>query len=308
MTVPTAGPVFITGLDHGGKTPLRVVLDRIPTLALLRRAYLWTWFDGRFGPLAEPANLRRCVAALKAHRALASLDLDVGKISRQFAEGPASYDHLFMLIGQAYAESRGASRWGMQESNLERHAARLLSSDPSTRIVHLVRDPRSWYAAVSADAARRGGIGVAAAVWGRSSRLALRLAAHHPGRYGLVRYEDFAADPAATVEGVCRFIGEPAEPAVLAAAAGLRLSTSGHELPARCSVYFETELADVMTRLGYHGASELRWRDAARFRLLTRPVARLMATGWSATERWPTAGELIRGRATARKVRLDDAR
>ena len=309
MSPAGRGPVLITGLDHGGKTPLRIALDAHPSLALMRRAYLWTHFDGRFGPLDDASNLAACIAALAGHGPIARLGLDLGAIADELRRGETGYDRLFALIGEAHARSRGRARWGIQESGLERHADRLLAADPETRILHAVRDPRDWYARVRADGGRRGGVGVATATWLASTRLGLRNAARHPDRCRLVRAEDLARDPASVLDELLGFLGEASAPSTVESAVALRLAQRGAgDLPPALRAFIEAEAGEVMARLGYHGAVDLAWRQRLRYRVLIRPFGRLTGIAWRASERWaPGAAELLRGRPTMKKVRLHDA-
>lgn len=287
MTPSRHGPVLITGLDHSGKTPLRVVLDAHPALALARRTYFWTRFDGRFGSLDRPANLARCIDALSRHGPLAALGIDLDGVASRLAPGLATYDRLFALIGEEYARSRGRPRWGIQESLLERHADRLLAAYPNARIIQMVRDPRTWYASVGASGARRGGVGVATAVWKRSSRLALDNAARHPDRYLVMRYEALVGDGTGALRQVCEFIGEALTPGVLEVAGRLDLARDGGELPASARAFIEDEAGGLMAALGYHGTADRRGARELRYRLSTRPVGRAAGMAWRAAE-WTT--------------------
>lgn len=309
MTPAERGPVLITGLDHGGKTPLRIALDAHPSLALIRRAYLWTYFHGRFGALEEPANLAACIAALASHGPIARLEIDLAAIAEELRRGRPGYDRLFALIGEAHARSRRRARWGVQESGLERHAERLLAADPETRILHVVRDPRDWYARVRADGRRRGGVGVATATWAASTRLGLHHASLHPDRYRIVRAEDLAGDLATVLRDICDFLGEPAAPGALGAASALPLEAANPDaVPPVIRAFIEAEAGELMARLGYHGTADLAWPQRLRYRALVRPVGRLTGAAWRASQRWaPRAAERLRGRPTLKKVRLHDA-
>jgi hypothetical protein len=303
VTAGDPGPVLITGLDHSGKTPLRVALEQLPELALVRRAYLWTWFDGRFGPLDLRENLVRCLRAMAAHRPIAALQLDLDEIGERFASGEASYDRLFALVGEAVARRAGRPRWGIQESGLERHADRILGNLPGATFLHLVRDPRTWYAGVRAEAGarRRGGVGVASEVWRRSAALGLRNAQRYPARYLLVRYEELAADPTRALDAVSRELGIEPNDALRDAGRRLRLDPPPTLAP-QLAAYLEASAGEQMARLGYHGAAPLRGVDRLRFQLGTRPAGQLMALAWRAAERAGPGLSQLAGRGPGRKV------
>ncbi|HXG39603.1 MAG TPA: sulfotransferase, partial [Candidatus Limnocylindrales bacterium] len=217
-----SGPVFLTGLDRSGKTPLRRILDAHPSLAFSRRTELWTSYHGRFGDLAVHANLERCLSALLARPAVAELVSDRAALVRAAGEGEPSYGRLFAAIHRAAAERRGKRRWGDQDASLERVAGLVLADLPDARILHLVRDPRDRYAeVVRAEGRRLGGVGAATAAWLTSAHRGGRNAATWPDRYRLVRYEDLVRRPEATLREVCAFIGEPFDPVLLDAAEAL---------------------------------------------------------------------------------------
>ncbi len=306
---PAGGPVLITGLDHAGKTPLRVILDAHPDLALLRRAYLWTWFDGRFGPLTDPANRTRCLAALRRHRPIADLQLDLDEVGRRLAEDDApTYDRLFALLGEAHAARLGRARWGIQESWLEDDADRLLAADPSTRILQLVRDPRTWWTAVRSTTRRRGGAAVGALAWTRSAELAMRNVARHPDRYRAIRYEALATEPEPTVREIAAFLGLSVAEPMLDAARRLRLDPGRPEdLDTQARLLVERTASEPMRALGYHGLVEPRGLAGLRFHLVTQPIGRAAGFLSHVAERLAARpGRARRSRAAARKVRLRD--
>jgi hypothetical protein len=208
-STPSGGPIFITGLDRSGKTPLRRMLSVSPALSLTRRSRLWTLHYGRYGDLATAGTLDRCLSALEATPGSAELLGDVAALRAEFAAGPAAYSRLFALIHDQHAHAHGRRRWGDQDAEIERHADRLLAELPDARIIHLVRDPLSRYTSLALE--RRctlGGVGDATAAWLISARRALRNRHRHRGRYLIVRAEDLATNTTAELSRVCRFIGE----------------------------------------------------------------------------------------------------
>lgn len=210
------GPVFVGGADRSGTTLMYALLASHPNIAMVRRTNLFRWFDGRYGDLAVPANLERCLDDLLAYRRIEHLCPDRERLEREFAGGPASYGRLFDLLLRHHAERAGRPRWGDKSLHTEHHADRILEAFPDARIIHMVRDPRDRYASVR----RRGGgdldrVGAATGRWLLSVRAAARNRRRHPDSYLVVRYEDLVVDPAGLMRQVCDFIGEPYDPRML---------------------------------------------------------------------------------------------
>jgi hypothetical protein len=206
----SAGPVFIGGLAYSGKTPLRIALGLHPDLTMTRKSRLWDRLDGRFGGLAEPANLERCLAALRTDEDAARLEPDPETLRAAFVQGPATYPRLFGLVHAQHADRRGTPRWGEQFGPIPRHARALVDTFPGARMLHLVRDPRDRYAA----SPHRGPAALVreAARWREDARLARANVVAHPGNVSIVRYEDLAADPVGMLERVCTWVDlEPTE-------------------------------------------------------------------------------------------------
>ena len=302
------GPVLITGLDHAGKTPLRVTLDAHPDLALMRRAYLWTWFDGRFGPLADPGNRARSWPRSAATgRSPSSASTSTTWPTTRRGGSPQTYDRLFALLGEAHAARQGRPRWGVQESWLEADAGRCSrrtrrpgSSNsyaiPGRGGRRSVRHPAPGRRRVGAEHGRR------------SRQLALRNLARHPDRYRVVRYEALAAEPEATVREVAAFLGlELADP-LLEAAGRLRLDPGRpKDLGLQARLLIERMASGPMEALGYHGIVEPRGLAGLRFRLVTDPIARVAVVLSHTAERLAgRRGRARHSRAAARKVRLRD--
>lgn len=203
-----ASPVFLVGADRSGTTLLFALLASHPDICMVRRTNVWRYFDGRYGDLAEPANLDRCLDEMCRYRRMRHLAPDADRIRAEFVQGPPSYGRLFALFFEHHAERAGKARWGDKSLHTEHHAHRIFTEFPNARVVHMLRDPRDRYASVR----RRNGqdlsrVGAATARWLRSARAATRNSARYPDGYLVVRYEDLTRDPERTMRTVCRHVG-----------------------------------------------------------------------------------------------------
>lgn len=212
----TPDPVLVGGADRSGTTLMYALLASHPALAMVRRTNLWRWFDGRYGDLADPANLDRCLDDLVRYRRLEALQPDPERLRRELLAGPPTYGRLFDLLMRHHAERCGAPRWGDKSLHTEHHVDRVFAAFPDARVIHMLRDPRDRWASVrnrpDSDAHQ---IGSSTGRWVQSARAAARNQRARPDHYLVVRYEDLAADPEGTMRRVCAFIGEDYVPAML---------------------------------------------------------------------------------------------
>lgn len=211
------GPIYIGGATRSGKTLMRWLLASHPHLAISRRADMWPRFYARYGDLARPDSLDRCLEAMLARPQVAGLVTDLQQIRSDFASGSPTYGRLFALIQDQYAARCNRPRWGDQSGLIERFVGPVTRAYPDARILHLIRDPRDRHEAVAARAGplRPGSAGRSAASWLRSARLARRNAAEWPDNYRVVRYETLVSRPEGTMREVCSFLGEDYAPEML---------------------------------------------------------------------------------------------
>lgn len=203
------GPIFIGGLAHSGKTPLRRMLSCHPRIAMTRRTYMWNRFYDRFGELSERHNFERCLAAMLEIDGIRALKPDPERIRREFARGAKTYARLFALFHEHHAESLGKRRWGDQLGFVEHFADTILTAYRSARMIHMMRDPRDSYSvAMSTSRYRRGKVGWSTARWLYSAKLAQCNLDRYPERYKVVRYETLMTRTEETLRAICDFLGE----------------------------------------------------------------------------------------------------
>lgn len=255
--IDARGPIFIAGLSKSGKTELRRVLEQHADLTMTRRARLWHTLPGRYGDLADPRSLGRCLDAIESSPEGEELGFDRPAIVAEFAEGPPSYERLLALVHEHHASRCGTGSWGVQLREIEHRAESLISQIPGTKLIHMVRDPR-----VRASQCARagghivGGVGWETAKWLDSARLAVDGVSRWPSQYLVVRSEDMVADPTETLGQVMQFIGLRDDPLVDQAIRIVDWSVLGPaEVDRGVSAFVESVVGPEMGSLGYRPGS-----------------------------------------------------
>lgn len=198
------GPIFLAGLDRTGIGLLGEILESHPDVAVSRRTNFWDFYAHRFGDLADPENLDRCVAEMMRYTRISRLAIDPDRLKAEFARGESTYAWLFRLLQDQNVHRLGKTRWGDKSQGSERHGEEILDSFPNATMVLVVRDPRDRYASrANHRSAGRGGVGSATAAWLWSSRRAEALSGRHPDRFRAVRYEDLVGRSEETIRSLC---------------------------------------------------------------------------------------------------------
>ncbi|MBI5298450.1 MAG: sulfotransferase [Chloroflexi bacterium] len=213
----TDGPIFIAGPDRSGTTLLFALLASHPNISMVRRTNMWRYFHNRYGDLGQEDNFERCFnEMLRYNRIQTFLQPDAERIRAAFGSEKPTYGRLFSLFHQQHAESLGKFRWGDKSLHTEHYAARVFAEFPDAKILHITRDPRDRYASVrkrhGRDVPRLGG---ANGRWLLSMRKAVDNQKRFPDRYKIVRFEDLAGRPEASLKEICAFVGEEYTPEML---------------------------------------------------------------------------------------------
>jgi hypothetical protein len=140
---------------------------------------------------------------------------------------------IFTALLRVFADRRRKAIIGEKTPAHVGWADTLLEWYPGGRVVHMIRDPRGVFVS---ELRRRKGHAVTLPyrwlirtpllmrsfillevcwAWARAVTHHRALVRRHPGNYRLVRFEDLARNPEATIDGLCAFLGVEPEPGML---------------------------------------------------------------------------------------------
>jgi hypothetical protein len=212
-------PFFVLGAARSGTTLLRLMLNRHPRLAIPPESHFL------LGVLAEipagrelaPREVRRAAELIAGHPRFRTWHVSADALGAELARlGPTRLAGLVDGVYRLEIARSGKPRWGDKTPAYSPIWERIAALFPEALFLHLIRDGRD----VSSSLARVGWHGSSeyerALYW--ASRVALAqdcLRRLGPARCRLVRYEDLVRQPRSTLDGICRFLGEGFDPAML---------------------------------------------------------------------------------------------
>lgn len=214
--LPVRGPLFLAGIDRSGIGLLGELLEEHPEIAVTRRINFWSFYYNRYGDLAKPDNLDRCLADMMRYTRISRLQPQPEQLRSDFQRGEPTYARLFALLQEQNLRRLGKSRWADKSLNSERYADTILAAYPTAKMIHIIRDPRDRYVSqLTHRGAKKGKIGGGTSLWLWSARLAERNERNYPDRYKVVQYEDLVSDPEEFLRDLCDFLHEPYSPEML---------------------------------------------------------------------------------------------
>lgn len=212
-------PVFIVGVPRSGTTLMRFMMCAHPRISIAPETnYLnrWVRLYGHLD-LASPDQFEVFWRDFSRTEVFPSFDIDPSAtLDRIRAAGLLSHRVVFESIAREYAAKMKKERWGEKTPKHELYLDVLFDWFPKACVVYMIRDPR----AVSASLLSKdwGGtyVNAHAERWRKSSERAGRWG--RDKRVRVVQYEALLRSPEETLKGICGFIGEEYDPAMIARA------------------------------------------------------------------------------------------
>ncbi len=212
----SSGPIFIVGMDRSGTTLMSAFLDAHSRVAIAPETwFLSHWANPyRHADLTNRAVLEDFLSQYMGHDYFAHLGLNAESLRARIIGPPVpTFASVFQEILRSYAERFGKPRHGEKTPHHYRNVSALMDWYPDARVIFMVRDPRAVYASFSKTPFGHPWTDQHAREWRDCARL-VRKSASDPRIYP-VRYESLIARPEETLRGVCAFLDESYEPAML---------------------------------------------------------------------------------------------
>jgi len=216
-------PFFIVGPGRSGTTLLSRMLDAHSALAIFPETWCYVVLD-RLGCIEGFSDRWQYILFLnQIWDSLRDYPDPAARVLAQEAAKRPSYTGpvrpILESLGRAYAEARGATRWGEKTPGHVLWLSQIHHLFPEAKILVCLRDPRDI---ISSYDERWGGNRADTAYLMRTSALIrhylrhlLEESAYAPDQVIRVRYEELTTHPQATLERICRFLHLDFEPQML---------------------------------------------------------------------------------------------
>ncbi len=210
-----SAPVFVVGCGRSGTTLLRLMLDAHPLLAIPPESHFLSRFGHNLGRYEAPGGgvdaerLASDILRTKNFQAWRVPEADVHARIAALGSSP-SFADVVDAVYMAYAETRGAIRWGDKTPRYVLDIPLFDRLFPGSKFVHIIRDGRD--VAMSLRTVRFGPNEPmsAAGFWDRRVRAGRESGRTlGPARYHEVRYERLVEDADAELRGICDFLDLP---------------------------------------------------------------------------------------------------
>lgn len=230
----TGGPLFIVGCGRSGTTMLRLMIDGHPEMAIPPESHfippLWHARQ-RYGPEGR-MDAQRLVADILATPPVRLWELPAAPVLERVASlARPTFASTVEAVFMAYADTRGARRWGDKTPVYVMSIPLLARLWPEARFVHVIRDGRD--VAPSLVGMQRWGprtLAGAARTWRDRVRTGRRAGRNlGPARYVEVRYERLVDDTEEVLREVASFAGLGFHPDMLNAHERAAQRLSDHE-------------------------------------------------------------------------------
>lgn len=212
-------PVFIVGAPRSGTSLLRVLLNRHPAFGLCDETYFFYYVYHRqniFGDLQNLQNRRVLIERYSETRRIRGLDVDLDALKQHLLEEATDYQNFFIALLKFFAQTKGKKRYGEKTPHHAFEAETLCRIYPQCRLIHLVRDPRDVVESLMRMPWGSPSIAANTRLWVKSVKAAELCKDEE--NFLRVKYEMLVNNPEVELRRICKFLSEPFDEQMLAAA------------------------------------------------------------------------------------------
>jgi hypothetical protein len=209
--------LLVSGCPRSGTTLLRNMLAAHPALAApVDEGNFVTRTFGLMKLAHTPYDLGWAWERIKIDRHFDAWDLDIDLLDAVIAKAaPSSYADLMRILYNAVAVKEDKPLSADKCTSYSMHWEWLAEQFPTTKFVHVVRDPRDVCMSLPLQYFHHGGVSGAAWWWLLHTWGTPKVAAALGDRWLEIRYEDLVADPVGQLDTVCGHIGLDFDEAML---------------------------------------------------------------------------------------------
>jgi hypothetical protein len=214
-------PIFVGGCPRSGTTLLQLMLHSHPRIAIPPETrFVQRTFRRRerFGDLSKPANRRRLAKSIANYKGtkLHELRLDRAAVNKRIMAAPPTVGSAIGTVFQMYAERYDKPRWGDKRPLYILQLEMIMRLFPDAQIIHLVRDGRDCVSSLKTMPWWKQSSTAAMALWAATIDAGKAAEAKYgPDTYYRVSYEQLVSDPEPELRGMCQFLGEEFDEAML---------------------------------------------------------------------------------------------
>jgi len=222
-------PIFIIGNPRSGTTLLRLMLNNHQNIIVPPECGFAVWFYEKYHAIRfSESIIDSFVQDVSVARKIETWKLDYAKLREYIiASNVSSYAQAVSAVYEFYGLSIGKNfhRWGDKNNFYLHHIEILYALYPSAQFIHIVRDGRDI--ACSYKALRKSkmvskyapdlpvDINEIAREWTENiQKIRQSFEKLSPAQVFEVRYEDLVSQTTQELHRICRFLGEPYDPAM----------------------------------------------------------------------------------------------